>query len=286
MFGYIIANQKLLSEEQKARYKGCYCGLCRALRDRHGFFGRLALTYDMTFLVLVLSSLYEPEETAGMNRCPVHPLKRRPWFSTEFTDYAADLNLLLAWWNLLDDWVDERKHPQWMLYKALSGRCERLELQYPRQSAAIRHQLQNLRRFEAGEEASPDRAADCFGALMGELFAVKEDDHWTPVLRQMGRGLGRFIYIMDACIDFEEDRRKGRPNPLLALDCGDRDREGDEALLRMLLSEGTEAFERLPLEQDLGLMRNILYSGVWQKYNQAFSRRRARGNEEEKETNP
>ena len=166
MFGYLTADRSRMDEEQLRRYTGCYCGLCRSLQKRHGLKGRMTLTYDMTFLVLVLSSLYEPEETAGMNRCPVHPLKRRPWFSTEFTDYAADLNLLLAWWNLLDDWVDERKHPQWMLYKALSGRCERLELQYPRQSAAIRHQLQNLRRFEAGEEASPDRAADCFGALM------------------------------------------------------------------------------------------------------------------------
>ena len=64
MFGCMIANQALLSEPEKARYKGCYCGLCRVLKERHGFFGRVALTYDMTFLVLVLSSLYEPEETA------------------------------------------------------------------------------------------------------------------------------------------------------------------------------------------------------------------------------
>ena len=121
---------------------------------------------------------------------------------------------------------------------------------------------------------------------MGALFVVKESDYWAPTLERLGKGLGRFIYIMDACIDYEEDRRKGRPNPLLALDCGDRDRTGDMQLLQMLLADGVDAFELLPLEQDLPLMRNILYAGVWQKYDQAFSRRDKRESEEKKEKNP
>ena len=284
MFGYIIADRSLLDEEQRSRYGSCYCGLCRELQKRHGFLGRMTLNYDMTFLVLVLSSLYEPEEDSGMARCPVHPLKKRPYFSTEFTGYAADLNLLLAWWKALDDWQDEKKPGALLLHRALSGRCRKLEERYPRQSAAIRDCLKSIQRYETGEEVSADRAADCFGDLMGAIFAAKETDHWTPTLERLGKGLGRFIYIMDACIDYEEDRRKGRPNPLLALDCGDRDREGDTELLQMLLSEGVEAFERLPLEQDLPLMRNILYAGVWQKYNQAFSRRDKQGNDKKEET--
>ena len=57
MFGYVIANLEGLTQAQKDRYKGCYCGLCRVLKQRHGFSGRLTLTYDMTFLVLLLSCL-------------------------------------------------------------------------------------------------------------------------------------------------------------------------------------------------------------------------------------
>jgi len=286
MFGYIIADRSRMDDEQRSRYGSCYCGLCRTLQKRHGFLGRMTLNYDMTFLVLLLSSLYEPEEQSGMARCPVHPLKKRPYFTTEYSDYAADLNLLLAWWKALDDWQDEKKPGALLLYKALSGRCRRLEGQYPRQSEAIRNCLASLRQYETGEAVSADRAADCFGDLMGALFAVKESDYWAPTLERLGKGLGRFIYIMDACIDYEEDRRKGRPNPLLALDCGDRDRTGDMQLLQMLLADGVDAFEMLPLEQDLPLMRNILYAGVWQKYGQAFSRRDKRESEEKKEKNP
>lgn len=273
MFGYITADASQLSEDQCQRYGGCYCGLCRALQRRHGLLGRLTLTYDMTFLVLVLSSMYEPEELFGLGRCPVHPLKKRSYWSTEFTDYAADLNLLLAWWNCLDDWEDERKLSRLLLYKLLSKRCKKLEQRYPRQSQAIRDNLELLHRFEDGPEQSADRAAECFGDLMGELFVVKETDYWSPTLRRLGQGLGRFIYILDACIDAEEDQKHGRANPLLALDGGERTREGDYALLTMLLSDATAALERLPMVQDITLMRNILYAGVWQKYNQAFYRR-------------
>lgn len=273
MFGYITADRSQLENAQFERYGGCYCGLCRALQKRHGLLGRMTLTYDMTFLILVLSSLYEPEEQSGMGRCPVHPMKKRSYWSSEFTDYAADLNLLLAWWNARDDWEDEKKLSRLLLCKLLSRRCKKLEAQYPRQSQAIRENLQALHQYETGESVSADKAADCFGNLMGELFVVKENDYWSPTLRTMGQGLGRFIYIMDACIDIEHDEKHGHPNPLLALHGGARTREGDYALLSMLLSDCTMAFEKLPMVQDVPLMRNILYSGVWQSYNQAFYRR-------------
>ena len=103
MFGYVVANKAGLSEQQLARYRAFYCGLCRALRTRFGQLGRMTLTYDMTFLVMLLSSLYEPETHTGANRCVPHPKTPQHWLQNEFTEYAADLNLALAYHNLLDD---------------------------------------------------------------------------------------------------------------------------------------------------------------------------------------
>ena len=65
MFGYLTARTDLLDDERAARYKACYCGLCRSLRRRSGLSAGLTLNYDMSFLVLLLSSLYEPEERSG-----------------------------------------------------------------------------------------------------------------------------------------------------------------------------------------------------------------------------
>ena len=274
MFGYIMAMPDKLTEEQRQRYSGCYCGLCRSLQKRHGLFSRFTLNYDMTLLILVLSSLYEPEENAACRRCMMHPVKKRGDFQNKFTDYAADLNLLLAWWNCMDDWQDEKKLSRRAYAGIIGGKVRKLEEQYSRQRRAIRENLELLKKYEDGPEVSADRASECFGQLMGELFVYKETDYWADTLRRMGQGLGRFIYIMDACVDYEEDKRHDRPNPLRALDAGTRSREGDYDILSMLMAECTEAFEKLPLEQDLPLMRNILYAGAWQKYYAAFGKKK------------
>lgn len=96
MFGYLAAAPEKLTEEQFARYRAGYCGLCRCLKERNGQLSRLTLNYDMTFLVLLLGSLYEPEERSGESLCLVHPREKRPWFISEATEYAADMNLALA----------------------------------------------------------------------------------------------------------------------------------------------------------------------------------------------
>ena len=76
MFGYITPNMKTLSEAQQKRFRSFYCGLCRTLQQRGGALTRLTLSYDMTFLALVLNALYESEETLHTERCIMHPLHK------------------------------------------------------------------------------------------------------------------------------------------------------------------------------------------------------------------
>ena len=76
MFGYITANPEELSEAQRSRYAGVYCGICREIGTRSSQLSRLGLRYDMAFLALLLMSLYEPREEQTAFRCPVHPMKK------------------------------------------------------------------------------------------------------------------------------------------------------------------------------------------------------------------
>lgn len=76
MFGFVQANLADLSQEEKERYQGAYCGLCKTIGQRHGHIARLGLSYDLTFLSLLLSSLYEPEEQCSSCRCVIHPCKK------------------------------------------------------------------------------------------------------------------------------------------------------------------------------------------------------------------
>lgn len=266
MFGYIEANIKALSAEQIARYRGCYCGLCRALKARHGQLSRVTLTFDMTFLVMLLSSMYEPEETSGSGRCFIHPAKKRDYWMNRFTDYAADMNVALAYHNCLDDWHDDKNAVRYCQAKLLKSHYDEIARQWPRQCAAIEKCLATLSRIEEDGSPDPDAATNCFGELMGELFVCVEEPLWQEKFRAFGQALGRFIYMMDACVDLEKDIKRGRYNPLATMGKEGLTEEEKRTILKVLIGECTQIFEQMPLLQDTDILRNILYSGVWNQY--------------------
>lgn len=265
MFGYVLANRATLTESERHRYQSCYCGLCHAIGEDFGALQRLALSYDMTFLILVLSSLYEPQTQEAEARCAVHPLRRHSLWQNEFTHYAAAMNVALAYYQRLDDWNDEHAPLAWAQSRLFAGSIGAISAEYPRQVEAITHSLAALRSMEEQDLQAPDQAAGAFGSLMAALFSLRED-RWTPLLQQLGEALGRYVYLLDALVDLPEDLRRGRYNPLRTRGEDGLTRGDFVPILRMHLGECTDAFERLPLVQDVGLMRNILYSGVWARF--------------------
>ena len=264
MFGYVSANYTELEKPQQKRYGAVYCGICRRIRQQSGQLGRLALSYDMAFLALLLMSLYEPEETSGKNACLMHPVTHRQWIDNPYVRYAADMNVALSYYKLLDDWTDEGKRAS----KLLSDRYEKylpaIEQAYPRQCSAIREGIRELAALERENCPNPDLPAAAFGKLMGELLTY-EEDIWADTLRQMGLALGRFIYLVDAALDYEKDKKKGCYNPYLAMGAGENWQLWEEHLLG-IMGRCTDYYERLPLVQDKQILDNILYSGIWVNY--------------------
>ena len=266
MFGYVTIYEPELKVKDLKKYKAYYCGLCRMLKEKYGFMGQMTLTYDMTFAVILLSSLYENASEAERHRCKVHPIKKQMMLRNEITDYAAAMNVLLAYYHMEDDWQDDRKVTSLMTKSMIHGKVRRIIEEYPRQSRAIRSALEELSSCEKEECTDIDRTAGCFGRLMEALFVYREDI-WERNLRMMGFFLCKFIYIMDAYEDLPEDLKKGRYNPLRDM-YGKDDYEGRmKQILCMMIAESTAEFERLPCLLDVDILRNILYDGVWNRYN-------------------
>ena len=261
MFGYVTASMKELDKEMQRRYGAVYCGICRRIRVQSGNVSRLGLSYDMAFLALLLMSLYEPEETVGENACLMHPLKKRPWVDNQYIQYAADMNVVLSYYNCLDDWQDDGKVSARLLAQQFGRRVPEIEARYPRQCKAIEDCIRRLSELEKENCPNPDEPASCFGRLMGQLLTY-EEDLWAPTLGQMGFYLGRFIYLLDAALDYDKDKKKGKYNPYLAMGTG-KDWHRWEEYLVLTMGRCTECFEKLPLVQDKPLLDNILYSGVW-----------------------
>ena len=266
MFGYVTICEPELKVKDLKKYRAYYCGLCRILKEDYGFMGQMTLTYDMTFAVILLSSLYESQTETRMHRCKVHPVKKQFMLTNEITSYAAAMNVLLAYYHMEDDWNDEHKVSSLMTKSLIYRKAERISEQYPRQSGGIRKWLRELDECEKEESTDIDRTAGCFGHLMEELFVYREDI-WEKNLRRMGFFLGKFIYLMDAYEDLPEDIEKGRYNPLKQLYEQEDYEERMQQILCMMIAESTAEFERLPCLVDVDILRNILYDGVWSRYN-------------------
>jgi hypothetical protein len=234
---------------------------------------RITLTYDMTFLVLFLSALYKKDKEIKTERCIILPLKPHKYWCNEITNYAAGMNVALAYYKFLDDWTDDKNILALCEAKLFEQEYMKVLRQYPKQCSSITEYLNELSKIEKSGELNADIPANCFGKLMGEIFIFSEDEY-SEKLRSFGRSLGKFIYIMDACLDLKKDIKRERYNPLIMSSS-----ENFDSILNMLMSDCIENYKQLPLHQDNKLIENILYSGVWTKY-EAEKRKRKEAHSE------
>lgn len=278
MFGYVTVNRPEMKVKEFDRYRSFYCGLCHELRAVYGPVGQATLTYDMTFLVILLTGLYEPETRESECRCLVHPVGKHPVAQNEFSRYGAEMNLLLAYYNSLDKWNDEKKLYGLTAAKVLQRKCRAIERKYPRQAEAVKRSLEALSQIESGKEATIDEAARCTGELLAELFVYRED-MWAETLRKVGFYLGKFIYLCDAWEDLEKDLEKGLFNPFARLKGKEEFEEQCAGILTSMMAECAMEFEKLPIVEEIEILRNILYSGVWMRYDAALQEKRQKKEE-------
>lgn len=277
MFGYININRAEMSEEDMKIYQSYYCGLCQILRKNSGIRGQMLLNYDMTFLIVLLSGLYELEDHEKEFVCAIHPGKKKLARVNEATQYAAKMNVILAYHNLEDDWRDDRAYAKRAISQIIRKDYLKIVREYPRQAEALEKYMHRLIDLEQTKETNLDLVAGITGEMLGEIFAWKEDI-WAEELRCLGFYLGKFIYLMDAYEDLEKDEKGGKYNPFLDLQKENpKDYETiSKLILTSMMSECSKSFERLPILQHASIIRNILYSGVWSKYEYVQAKKKKR----------
>lgn len=267
MFGYVHADLTQLSQENRKIYQSFYCGLCRQLGKTAGFKGQMLLNYDLCFLAILLQSLYEPEYQAESFRCIVHPMKNKTGFESEAIAYAADMDIILSYHSLLDNYHDDNSKISGLAARLLKKDYDRIKDKYPRQTQAVEDYIRKLSIAEQAKETNIDAISGYTGEMLGQLFNWK-DDGWAQALKCMGYYLGKFIYLIDAYDDLKKDEKKGSYNPLLSMK-KESPKEFETFVrinLTSLMAECAKSFERLPIVENTDILRNIIYSGVWTKY--------------------
>lgn len=271
MFGYVIPAADALSPADKETFQAAYCGLCHTLGRRYGPAGRMILNYDFTFLAMLLEK--EPWQSC-QSRCVAHPFRRRTCrCGSGAMDTAADMSIVLAWWQLQDGIADHGFFAG-LKYRAaalfLRRAYRRAQKRQPTFDAATRAHLRELAALEAERCPSLDRPADTFARLLQSAAAAEEDPIRRRVLEQLLYHLGRWIYLIDAADDLAKDTAAGSYNPLslrYGLTGGVLDEGSRGALARTLdasVRAMAAAFELADFGSYQGVVRNVVYMGLYQ----------------------
>lgn len=283
MFGYIMPEKPELKIREYDVYRAYYCGVCKAIGKRHGQIKRMTLTYDAAFLAMLLCSILNIETKLVKERCIVHPIKKSFVTYNEIIDYSSDINIILAYNNIKDKWKDDKSKAALVGMAALKKSYKKLMVEHSEKCAIINKRLEDLSLLEKAKCDSIDAAAEPFAKLMEEVLDYnKLDDKTRQALRWMGYNLGKWIYLIDAFDDLEDDIKNSSYNPLLThfkyngndiYDFKNEIKSQVEFILLYCLGEASKAFELLATKENKGILENILYMGMLSKTDKILCQR-------------
>ena len=264
MFGYLRPVRDELKVRELRAYEAVYCGLCRSTGRRNGFVAQCLLNYDIVFLAILLT----PQPTETQCRCPARLwCRKKACVQGEGVDTAADVGTILSYWKLQDTIADggfwARLGAQFLckLLQPAYCRAVRRRPDFDQRAAGCLAELQTL---EAEQAPSLDRPADTFGRILQSAAPVLPDSGQDRALRQLLYHVGRWIYLLDAWDDLEEDRNRGGYNPISARFPGAEEENRSYLRTTLLHSRNlaASAAALLPLGRWEGIVHNILYLGL------------------------
>lgn len=280
MLGYITPDKPELKMKEYDLYSAYYCGICKAIKKRHGEIQRLVLSYDSVLLAMILAaveagqgdSATEPGgngATVKLERCMIHPIKKRAIVYNEAAvDYAADMLVILAYYKFEDDWKDERKAVGGMGMLAFRQVRRKITSMYPDTCDIINKSINQLAELEKKNCQSLDEAAEPFAQLMKAVFSgsqLTKDVETQGLLGIVGYNIGKWVYLIDAVDDLEQDVEKNRFNPLKGIRGDDNYKSRMEFSLLCVLENASLALKNLKLEKNKGIIENIIYFGLLKK---------------------
>lgn len=267
MFGYVRPLIPELKVRDLEDYKAVYCGLCRTMGKRYGLFARFTLNYDFTFLAMALAYQADPC-SFSLCRCPVHPLrKRKTCLQMSTLDVAADESMILSYQKLRDDVADSgffrglpARAAAWLLKPAYKKAAKTR----PEFDRAVTACLDDLHVLERERTKSLDRPADAFARILQAAAPDTGDAGRDRAVSQMLYHVGRWIYLVDAWDDLDEDQKKREYNPVDARYEGAAREHIQDMRTTLLHSRNlaTAAYELAKAERWDAILSNILYEGL------------------------
>ncbi len=270
MFGYVKTDMPNMYVKDTILYKAMYCGLCKGIGKSCGQKARLVLNYDLTFLSLLLHNLMGIDVKVEKQRCIVHQIKKRPVaVPDKLTERVAALNVILAYYKLNDDVLDNNKGK--LKRSFFNSSYKKAKKNEPNLDKIVSARYKELLNYEKKSVDSIDLVADPFGKMMQEIVELLLGDISCEEVLDLAYGIGKWIYLIDALDDFDKDKKKKNYN---VFSLAYPDVESKEQLLKeknqdltcvfgAVLSNIAENARKLEYKFNHDLIDNILFRGLF-----------------------
>lgn len=273
MFGYVRPCKAQLRVCEYETYKAVYCGLCKHLGRQYGPFSRLTLSYDFTFLAILMMALSKNPLSFTPQRCMLNPLKKHPCCcDCQELSFSAGTAMILGYYKVLDNYQDGdlKKRALSLICMpfakhAYKGAADR----YPQVAQIAYETISRQSALENERCDSVDQACEPTAQALAGICALL-DDSQRRVLERFGYLLGRYIYMADALDDLEEDLLQHSYNPFLLRDgitvpspeALSNVRENAKGSLYLTMGELSKAFSLLEFHAFSPILDNIVHLGL------------------------
>lgn len=268
MFGYIRACKPEMRIKEHELYKAVYCSLCKEMGKTYGVFSRFTLSYDFTFYALLNMALKTDVCDIERKACTCNPLKKCQYLSDrKDMQLPAAASMILCYYKLLDNLTDEKgfKKFKYSLTKPFVSKAyKKASKLYPELDVIAKDYINNQNSVEKDNCQNIDMAAEPTAKCLAEMFKMLSDDSLQKrCLDRVGYSVGRYIYILDAAVDLEEDIELGRYNPLKDLsEKGEYSKEFIAGQLNICVGEAAKAYELLDIKKFKNILDNLIYLGL------------------------
>lgn len=273
VLGYVRAFKPEMKIKDYELYRGVYCSLCYALGRNYSPIAQLFLSYDFAFAAVIRLAVMQDCFTFSQKRCPYNPAKKCMICSRKSElDFCSHAVIITVYYKVLDNLRDKglkSKLIAALIYPLIRLMHKKAVHLAPEIEKIIGESMKKQSELEMKNNVGIDEAAHPSADALGSVISLGFGDDLKNKLYFLGYMVGRFVYILDAADDLEDDVKSGSFNPFKAEFADIKDEEcrrnfakkADE-MLNLTHSGALDALDEIEKNRFEDILENIVFDGL------------------------
>lgn len=273
MLGYVKAFKPEMKIKDYELYRGIYCSLCRALGRNYSPIAQLFLSYDFAFAAVLRLAAMNTGCSFSKKRCPYNPAKKCMICSSrEELDFCSHALIITVYYKIIDNLHDKGFKSRFiacLLYPIVGLMHKKAARLAPDVEKIIGSSMKKQAETEKKSGVCLDEAAHESAHALGKVMALGFEGGQKNSLYTLGYMIGRYVYILDAADDLEDDLKSGSFNPFKAeyVDIKNEKNRKEFAervrgILNLTQCEALEALDAFEKKRFGDILENIILEGL------------------------